>query len=101
VGTAIRIDDLWVRYREEEDYAVKGLSLRIDEGEFVILMGPSGCGKTTLCYTIMGIIPRVIKAEVKGSVKVFDLNCLSNRSSEVCHDSLPEPGDAARHDFCL
>jgi len=83
VGTAIRIDDLWVRYREEEDYAVKGLSLRINEGEFVILMGPSGCGKTTLCYTIMGIIPRVIKAEVKGSVKVFDLDPLTASPTDL------------------
>jgi len=83
VGTAIRIDDLWVRYREEEDYAVKGLSLRIDEGEFVILMGPSGCGKTTLCYTIMGIIPRVIKAEVKGSIKVFDLDPLTASPTDL------------------
>ena len=83
MGTAIRIDDLWVRYREEEDYAVKGLSLRIDEGEFVILMGPSGCGKTTLCYTIMGIIPRVIKAEVKGSVKVFDLDPLTASPTDL------------------
>ena len=83
MGTAIRIDDLWVRYREEEDYAVKGLSLRIDEGEFVILMGPSGCGKTTLCYTIMGIIPRVIKAEVKGSVRVFDLDPLNASPTDL------------------
>ena len=83
MGTAIKIDDLWVRYREEEDYAVKGLSLRIDEGEFVILMGPSGCGKTTLCYTIMGIIPRVIKAEVKGSVKVFDLDPLTASPTDL------------------
>ena len=83
MGTAIRIDDLWVRYREEEDYAVKGLSLRIDEGEFVILMGPSGCGKTTLCYTIMGIIPRVIKAEVKGSIKVFDLDPLTASPTDL------------------
>ncbi|RLI40391.1 ABC transporter ATP-binding protein [Candidatus Bathyarchaeota archaeon] len=83
MATAIKIDDLWVRYRDEEDYAVKGLSLRIDEGEFVILMGPSGCGKTTLCYTILGIIPRVIKAEVKGNIKVFDINPLTASPTEI------------------
>lgn len=83
MATAIKIDDLWVRYREEEDYAVKGLSLEIGEGEFVLLMGPSGCGKTTLCLTIMGIIPRVIKAEVKGNVRVFDLNPLNASPTEI------------------
>ncbi|RLF97745.1 MAG: ABC transporter ATP-binding protein [Thaumarchaeota archaeon] len=83
VTTAIKIDDLWVRYREEEDYAIKGLSLRIEEGEFILLMGPSGCGKTTLCLTIMGIIPRVIKAEVKGNVRIFDVNPLNASPTEI------------------
>ncbi|RLG06320.1 MAG: ABC transporter ATP-binding protein [Thaumarchaeota archaeon] len=83
MSTAIKIDDLWVRYRGEEDYVIKGLSLEIEEGEFVLLMGASGCGKTTLCLTIMGIIPRVIKAEVKGNVRVFDLNPLNASPAEI------------------
>ena len=30
--------------------AVHGISLDVDEGEFVVLVGPSGCGKT-VSYT--------------------------------------------------
>jgi multiple sugar transport system ATP-binding protein len=36
--------------------AVKGISLDIDDGEFLILVGPSGCGKTTTLNMISGLV---------------------------------------------
>jgi len=35
--------------------AIKGVSLDIDDGEFVVLVGPSGCGKSTLLRMIAGL----------------------------------------------
>ena len=35
--------------------AVKGLSLDIYDGEFIVLVGPSGCGKTTTLRMIAGL----------------------------------------------
>jgi len=36
--------------------AVDGLSLSVDQGEFVSLLGPSGCGKTTTLQMIAGFV---------------------------------------------
>jgi multiple sugar transport system ATP-binding protein len=37
--------------------AVDDVTLRTEEGEFLVLLGPSGCGKTTLLRMIAGIEP--------------------------------------------
>ncbi|WP_068085169.1 sn-glycerol-3-phosphate import ATP-binding protein UgpC [Polycladidibacter stylochi] len=35
--------------------AVKGVSLTIENGEFIVLVGPSGCGKSTLLRMVAGL----------------------------------------------
>ncbi|UWU23764.1 sn-glycerol-3-phosphate ABC transporter ATP-binding protein UgpC (plasmid) [Rhizobium sp. CB3060] len=35
--------------------AIKGVSMEIENGEFVVLVGPSGCGKSTLLRMIAGL----------------------------------------------
>jgi len=36
--------------------ALTGISLTVDEGEFLVLVGPSGCGKTTFINVVAGIV---------------------------------------------
>ena len=35
--------------------AVTGLSLEVQEGEFMVMVGPSGCGKTTALRMVAGL----------------------------------------------
>lgn len=40
----------------KSSYALKGFSLDIKSGDFVVVMGESGCGKTTLLRVIAGLL---------------------------------------------
>ena len=44
---------------------LNGISLKIDEGQFVALIGPSGCGKTTILDIMSGLL-----AHQQGSVEI-------------------------------
>lgn len=49
----IELENISMRFGDF--YAVKNISLKIEEGEYITVLGPSGCGKTTLIKVISGI----------------------------------------------
>ncbi len=51
----LEVSDLEVRYGNVA--AVKGVSLRVREGEVVAVIGPNGAGKTSTLRAISGLVP--------------------------------------------
>jgi len=58
-ATAVRLEEVRKTYHtgDVEVHAVRGVSIEIDQGEFVALMGSSGSGKSTL-MNIVGCLDR-------------------------------------------
>ena len=52
------------RFRDGTE-ALRGISLRVERGEFVTLLGPSGCGKSTVLKLVSGL-----SAPSAGSLRV-------------------------------
>ena len=50
----LRLDHVCKKYDNGVE-AVNDFNLKIDEGEFIIIVGPSGCGKTTTLRMIAGL----------------------------------------------
>ena len=52
----LHIDDVSYRYQSRETWTLKHVSLRMEQGEMVLLAGRSGCGKSTLIKIISGLV---------------------------------------------
>lgn len=70
----IYIENLSFKYSGSKREALKNISLSINKGEFVAIMGPTGAGKSTLCLTLNGSIPYMIRGHLKGKVLVDSIN---------------------------
>ncbi|MDR0519310.1 MAG: energy-coupling factor ABC transporter ATP-binding protein [Clostridiales Family XIII bacterium] len=70
---------------------LRGIDLAIERGTINVVIGPSGCGKTTLLRCLTGIIPSIIKGELRGTIKLGGREIIAaneanatSEANEVC-----------------
>jgi len=79
----IEIKGLTYTYPGATQPSISDVSLTVQKGEFVLITGPSGCGKTTLCRTFNGLIPQFYQGELKGEIRVADLDAAKQPTYEM------------------
>jgi putative ABC transport system ATP-binding protein len=58
MATILKAENLEKVYRvgKVDVHALRGVSLTVQEGEFLAVMGPSGCGKSTMLHLMGGLL---------------------------------------------
>ncbi|MEV6706438.1 ABC transporter ATP-binding protein [Micromonospora wenchangensis] len=69
----VRLVGFGWRHAGRRAWAVRGVDLRIDHGERVLLLGPSGAGKSTLLAALAGLLP-ADSGEQEGTVEIDGLD---------------------------
>jgi iron complex transport system ATP-binding protein len=77
MGPLIRIQNLWVGYPNQT--VIKGVSLDVKRGEFLVIIGPNGSGKTTLLRAASKVL-----APLKGSIFMEDKDISRMKPKEFC-----------------
>jgi len=79
---ALEVNDLRKTYKNGVE-ALKGISLKVEEGDFFALLGPNGAGKSTL----IGIISSLVNAS-SGETRVFGTSVQQERSRAMSYIGL-------------
>jgi energy-coupling factor transport system ATP-binding protein len=66
----VDLRDITYTYEGETTPVINGVSLRVEPGEFVLILGPSGCGKSTLLNVLNGTIPHTLRGSLAGHAVV-------------------------------
>ncbi len=75
--SAITMENLWFAY-EERNWILKGIDLRIRQGEIIALLGNNGSGKSTLLLQMCGILK-----PGKGDVSIFGRKIKPKRPEDI------------------
>ncbi|NLB17764.1 MAG: ABC transporter ATP-binding protein [Syntrophomonadaceae bacterium] len=79
----VEIKDVSFKYQLADQFSLKRINLRIEEGDFYAIVGANGSGKSSLCYAIRGFIPHFYHGELSGDVLVAGENNRQRKLGEI------------------
>ena len=79
----IRFEDVGVRFDDRGKPVLRGVDLRVDEGELVLVVGATGSGKTTLLRCVNGLVPHFSGGTLSGRVTVDGRDTRTHRPRDL------------------
>ncbi len=79
----IELKDVRFKYEFGNDEVLKGLSLSIEKGEYVVITGKTSAGKSTLSYCLNGLIPLSVDGRFRGSIRINDVNVKEAKIGDI------------------
>jgi energy-coupling factor transporter ATP-binding protein EcfA2 len=80
---ALRTSGLTYRYPEASSDALRGVDLRVEAGEFVVIAGRSGSGKSTVLRAACGLVPHFHGGRIEGELEVAGLDVSAHGPAEL------------------
>ncbi len=80
----IEIENLSFTYPSRDKPTLQSINVRVEPGEFILLMGPTGCGKSTLLRSLNGLIPHASGGQLSGRVQINGANIADQPLAVTC-----------------
>ena len=80
---AVELRNIYFRYKGFKEIILKNVNMEALYGEITLLAGMSGSGKSTILNLITGIIPNIIKGDIKGEILINNENIIGKSISEI------------------
>src|SRR5262245_27065008 len=83
-GPVIQVENLHTAYKMfgARVHALRGVSIEVNDGEFVGIVGESGSGKSTLGRALLGLLPERTAAITGGRIVIGGKDVTRNRSDD-------------------
>lgn len=68
---ALDLQNVRFKHKGSDRWALDGVSLQVEKGEFITLLGSNGSGKSTICMLSNGLIPHALPGDLQGKIEIF------------------------------
>jgi ATP-binding cassette subfamily C protein len=98
----IEFKNVWFKYQNRKEYALRGINLLIENGEKIAFIGENGCGKTTMMKLLMKIhFPTKGRIFINGiNIKGYSTKSVRDRMTILFQDII-QYEDTVRENITL
>ncbi|USD68199.1 ABC transporter ATP-binding protein [Vibrio sp. SCSIO 43136] len=98
-SVSIEISDGYLRYQNSNIATLEGLNLKLDSGQWTVLLGRSGCGKTTILRYLAGLLEGQVHWQ--GQLSTCDQLPVDDRIAYMAQQDLLLPWLSVIDNVCL